>query len=44
MKYVAGKHMTIRHIAMFAALAVSSAANAATYDYTENSVYIRKPA
>ena len=44
MKYVASKHMTIRHIAMFAALAVSSAANAATYDYTENSVYIRKPA
>jgi hypothetical protein len=44
MKYVASKHMTIQHIVIFAALAVSSAANAASYDYTENYAYIRKPA
>lgn len=37
------KHSTIKHIALFAALVVSTAANAATYDYTEHYDYIRKP-
>lgn len=37
------KSVAIKHIAVFAALVVSSAANAATYDYTENYVYVRKP-
>ncbi|SHH49235.1 hypothetical protein SAMN05444169_7733 [Bradyrhizobium erythrophlei] len=44
MKYVASKHTTVQHIALFAALVVSSAANAATYDYTGNYAYMRKPA
>jgi hypothetical protein len=44
MKFVASKHTTIQHIALFAALAVSSVANAATYDYTGNYAYMRKPA
>jgi hypothetical protein len=42
-KELAMKHVAIKHIAVFAALAVSSAANAATYNYTENYTYIRKP-
>ena len=37
------KHLAIRHAALFAALVVSTAANAATYDYTEHYVYVRKP-
>jgi hypothetical protein len=37
------KHVASKSIAMFALLVVGSAANAATYDYTENYVYIRKP-
>ena len=37
------KHVVIKRIAVVAALVVSSAANAANYDYTENYVYIRKP-
>jgi hypothetical protein len=40
---VAMKHSAIRHVALLAALVVSTAANAATYDYTEHYVYIRKP-
>ena len=36
------KTVAIKHIAVFAALVLSSAANAATYDYTENYAYIRK--
>jgi hypothetical protein len=43
-KYVASKRVTIQHIAMLAALAVSSSASAATYDYTENYIHSRKPA
>jgi hypothetical protein len=42
-KEVAMKDVAIKRIAVFAALVVSSAANAATYDYTENYAYIRKP-
>jgi hypothetical protein len=42
-KEVAMKHVVIKRIAVVAALVVSSAANAANYDYTENYVYIRKP-
>jgi hypothetical protein len=37
------KYFAIKHIAVFAALVVSSTANAATYDYTEHYDYIRKP-
>jgi hypothetical protein len=37
------KHIAIKHIAVFAALVVSSAANAATYDYTSHYDYILKP-
>ena len=43
MKQVAIRRIAIKHIALFAALAVSASANAATYDYTEHYVYIRKP-
>jgi hypothetical protein len=37
------KHVAIKHIAVLAALVVSSAANAANYDCTEHYTYIRKP-
>ena len=37
------KTVAIKPIAVFAMLVLSSAANAATYDYTENYHYIRKP-
>ncbi len=37
------KTTAVKHIAVLAALIVSSAANAATYNYTENYAYIRKP-
>jgi hypothetical protein len=37
------KHIAIKSLAVFAALAVSSAANAATYDYTEHYNYVGKP-
>jgi hypothetical protein len=37
------KHVAIKHTAVFAAIVVSSAASAATYDYTEHFVYIRRP-
>jgi hypothetical protein len=37
------KHAAIKHIAVLAAIVVSSAASAVTYDYTEHYVYIRKP-
>jgi hypothetical protein len=37
------KRVVIKRIAVVAALVVSSAANAATYNYTENYVYVRKP-
>jgi hypothetical protein len=42
-KEIAMKHVVIKRIAVVAALVVTSAANAANYDYTENYVYIRKP-
>jgi hypothetical protein len=42
-KEVAVKYVAIKHIAVLAALVVSSAAQAASYDYTENYSYIRKP-
>jgi hypothetical protein len=44
MKYFAIKHITIKQVAVFAALVVSSAANAENSGYTENYNYIRKPA
>jgi hypothetical protein len=37
------KFSAIKHVALFAALVVSTAANAANYDYTERYDYIRKP-
>jgi hypothetical protein len=37
------KHDALTRIAVFAALVVSSAANAVTYNYTENYVYVRRP-
>jgi hypothetical protein len=37
------KHVAIKHLAVFAALVVSSAANAATYDYTSHYDYILRP-
>ena len=37
------KHLALKHIAVCAALIVSSAANAATYDYTSHYDDIRKP-
>ena len=37
------KTVVIKHIAVFAALVLSSAANAATYDYTAHYDYVRKP-
>ena len=37
------KTIAIKPIAVFAVLILSSAANAATYNYTENYTYIRKP-
>ena len=37
------KHSAIKTLALFATLAVSTAANAANYDYTEHYDYIRKP-
>ncbi|SDT37855.1 hypothetical protein [Bradyrhizobium canariense] len=38
------KYVAIKHIALFAALVVvTSAANAATYDYTAHYDYVRKP-
>jgi hypothetical protein len=37
------KRTDIRHIVVFAALVLSSTANAATYDYTAHYDYIRKP-
>ena len=37
------KYVAIKRIAVFAALVVSSAANATNYNYTENYNYIRKP-
>jgi hypothetical protein len=43
-KYTVRKHIAIKHVAVLAALIVSTAANAATYDYTEHYTYIRKPA
>jgi hypothetical protein len=36
------KTVAIKHIAVFAALVLSSAANAATYDYTAHYDYVRK--
>jgi hypothetical protein len=36
------KHLTLKHIAVFAALVASSAAHAASYDYTEHYNYIGK--
>jgi hypothetical protein len=42
-KEIAMKHVAIKHTAVFAAIVVSSAANAANYDYIEHYVYIRKP-
>jgi hypothetical protein len=41
-KEVAMKTIAVKPIAVFAMLVLSSAANAATYDYTENYHYIRK--
>jgi hypothetical protein len=43
-KHTARKYIAIRHVAVLAALIISTAANAATYDYTEHYTYIRKPA
>jgi hypothetical protein len=40
---VAMKYSVIKHVALFAALVVSTAANAANYDYTEHYDYVRKP-
>jgi hypothetical protein len=40
---VAMKYSAIKHVALFAALVVSTAANAATCDFTEHYDYIRKP-
>jgi hypothetical protein len=37
------KTVAIKHVAVFAALVLSSAANAATYDYTAHYDYVRKP-
>jgi hypothetical protein len=37
------EYSAIKTVALFAALAVSTAANAANYDYTERYDYIRKP-
>ena len=37
------KRSAIKHIALFAALVVSTAANAANYDYTAHYDYIRQP-
>jgi hypothetical protein len=37
------RQIAVRHIAVAAALVVGSAANAATYDYTEHYTDIRKP-
>jgi hypothetical protein len=37
-------HLTIRNVALFAALLVGGAADAATYHYTDHWDYIRKPA
>ena len=37
------KYSSIKTVALFAALAVSTAASAANYDYTEHYDYIRKP-
>jgi hypothetical protein len=37
------KHVAIKHLAVFAALVLSSAAHAATYDYTAHYDYVRKP-
>jgi hypothetical protein len=37
------KYVAIRNIAVFAALVLSSAASAATYDYTSHYDYVRKP-
>jgi hypothetical protein len=37
------KRTDIKHIVVFAALVLSSTANAATYDYTAHYDYIRKP-
>jgi hypothetical protein len=42
-KEVAMKYLAIKPIAVLAALVVSSAANAANYDYTENYSYVGKP-
>jgi hypothetical protein len=36
--------LTIRNVALFAALLVGGAADAATYHYTDHWDYIRKPA
>jgi hypothetical protein len=43
MQEVAMKHSAIKSIVLFTALAVSTAANAATYGYSEHYDYIRKP-
>jgi hypothetical protein len=43
MTYVAIKPVSLKSIAVFAALVVSTAANAASYNYTENYNYIRRP-
>jgi hypothetical protein len=37
------KYVTVKRIAVFATLLVSSAAHAANYDYTENYTYVRRP-
>ena len=37
------KRSAIKHVALFAALVVSSAANAANYEYTAHYDYIRRP-
>src|SRR6202020_1458195 len=42
-KEIAMKHVVIKHIALFAALVISSAANAGAYDYTSHYSYVGKP-
>ena len=44
MKHPAIKHTALRCAAVVAALIVSTAANAASYEYTEHYSYVRKPA
>jgi hypothetical protein len=42
MKHISIKPIAIKHVALFAALVVSTAASAANYNYTENYSYTRK--